>query len=173
MPHKDPEERKKYQAAYRASHKEEIRVYLDEKKVLRAAHQKPKEKQTKAEWRIKRNAYLKEYRAIHKENFAKRRAAHKEQRSTSAKLYSSSIRNAVLSTYGSKCTCCGETENHFLTIDHINGGGSQHRKELKGRSVFKWLLDHGCPEGFQILCYNCNMAKGHYGICPHQLEKEK
>jgi hypothetical protein len=31
------------------------------------------------------------------------------------------------------------------------------------------LKKHGWPkEGFTILCFNCNCAKGIYGTCPHQ-----
>jgi hypothetical protein len=30
----------------------------------------------------------------------------------------------MLSAYGGKCVCCGESEYKFLAIDHINGGGS-------------------------------------------------
>ena len=26
------------------------------------------------------------------------------------------------------------------------------------------------PEGFQVLCSNCNFAKGKYGSCPHTWE---
>jgi hypothetical protein len=24
---------------------------------------------------------------------------------------------------------------------------------------------------YQLLCHNCNMAKGFYGLCPHQEQK--
>jgi len=71
--------------------------------------------------------------------------------------------------YGGKCACCNETQIEFLTIDHINGGGNQHRKELNGRNIYYWLKENGYPAGFQVLCCNCNMAKGWYGVCPHTL----
>lgn len=46
-----------------------------------------------------------------------------------------------------------------LTIDHINGGGTKHRKSL-GLSRFNfWLRNHGFPEGYQVLCWNCNWIK--------------
>jgi 5-methylcytosine-specific restriction endonuclease McrA len=81
-------------------------------------------------------------------------------------------RKSVLEHYGGvppKCTCCGETTYEFLTIDHINGGGKKHRAEIGGHSyLIHWLQKNNYPEGFQILCYNCNSAKGHYGKCPHQ-----
>lgn len=75
-----------------------------------------------------------------------------------------------------RCACCGETHVAFLSFDHINGGGRQHRIELResGQSdcMFKWLKKNNYPEGFQVLCHNCNQAKGYYGYCPHQKEKE-
>lgn len=72
-----------------------------------------------------------------------------------------------------KCACCGESEPRFLEIDHINNNGNQHRKIVgKGRLVTDWLIKNNFPLGFQILCSNCNRAKGIYGICPHQTKKE-
>jgi hypothetical protein len=55
----------------------------------------------------------------------------------------------------------------FLTIDHIDGGGSQHRREVGGR-IARWLIAQGLPDGFQTLCHNCNYAKYRLGVCPHQ-----
>ena len=69
-----------------------------------------------------------------------------------------------------KCACCGETEVKFLSLDHIDGGGNAHRREI-GRgptAIFGWLKRNNYPPGFQVLCHNCNMAKGFYGVCPHQ-----
>ena len=77
-------------------------------------------------------------------------------------------RSKVLSYYGSICTCCGEDKVAFLGIDHIEGKGNQHRKEIGGGSRFyNWLIKNNFPAGFQTLCHNCNMAKGFYGACPH------
>lgn len=73
-----------------------------------------------------------------------------------------------------KCVCCGEDTYEFLCLDHINGGGTAHRKSLgtKGGNSFFWYLRmQGYPKGFQVLCNNCNMAKGKNGICPHQRKK--
>jgi hypothetical protein len=36
-------------------------------------------------------------------------------------------RQMVYDRYGGKCACCSETEFVFLSIDHIDGGGTQHR----------------------------------------------
>ncbi len=79
-------------------------------------------------------------------------------------------REAVLSHYGGRCVCCGEDEQCFLAIDHTDGEGNTHRKEINkyGSTFFKWLIDNDFPEGFQILCHNCNMGKHlNGGKCPH------
>lgn len=79
-------------------------------------------------------------------------------------------RELVLAHYGAFCRCCNETTYEFLSIDHINGGGYKHRKEIGnfGRNFYKWLIKNNFPKGFQVLCHNCNLAKGFYGKCPHQ-----
>jgi hypothetical protein len=74
---------------------------------------------------------------------------------------------------GTKCICCNETEIRFLTIDHINGGGSKHRAEIgHGKTIYSWLKNNGYPNGYQVLCYNCNCAKGFYGECPHETARK-
>src|SRR5688572_6031846 len=35
---------------------------------------------------------------------------------------------------GAVCKCCGETRTEFLSIDHVQGGGGKHRKEIKTTS---------------------------------------
>lgn len=71
------------------------------------------------------------------------------------------------------CACCGETRYEFLSLDHINGGGNKHRIALgknKGSRVYYWIQQNGYPAGFRVLCYNCNLSRGFYGICPHEVE---
>jgi hypothetical protein len=65
------------------------------------------------------------------------------------------------------CACCGETNYEFLAIDHINDNGSKHRKEIGKRSMARWLISNDYPDGFRILCHNCNQSLGLYGYCPH------
>lgn len=70
---------------------------------------------------------------------------------------------------GAFCVCCGESAYEFLSLDHINGGGTKHRKEVHGKGDFVYLLrKDGWPEGYRVLCHNCNQAMGYYGYCPHQ-----
>lgn len=92
------------------------------------------------------------------------------------------LKRQVMDAYGSKCACCGETELTFLTIDHINNDGNEHRREMAAESgnysqagarTYRWLRDNNFPEGFQVLCANCNYGRQwNGGICPHQENSE-
>lgn len=68
-----------------------------------------------------------------------------------------------------RCACCGEKHLEFLAIDHIEGGGGKHRKQIKC-DIYTWLKRNGFPSGFRVLCHNCNQSLGHYGYCPHKRE---
>ena len=76
-------------------------------------------------------------------------------------------RNLVLDHYGRQCAICVETIDAFLTIDHVNNDGAQHRKEcthgIGGNVLYRWLVRNDFPEGFQTLCYNCNCSKTRFG----------
>jgi hypothetical protein len=76
----------------------------------------------------------------------------------------------VIDAYGGKCECCGETTFEFLTIDHINNDGAEHRRRIggKGTKIYKYLIEHDFPkDGYRLLCFNCNISRGFYGYCPH------
>jgi hypothetical protein len=85
-------------------------------------------------------------------------------------------RMTVLSHYSDgmlKCNCCDESHYEFLALDHINGNGGKHRKELNktGGAYYRWIIKNNYPDGFRVLCHNCNMAHGLYGFCPHEKEQ--
>ena len=73
--------------------------------------------------------------------------------------YNLQLKTALLEAYGKSCACCNESNVGFLSIDHINGGGRQHRRDIKvtGTSFYKWLKDNNYPPGYRVLCPNCNM----------------
>lgn len=60
-----------------------------------------------------------------------------------------------------ECANCGIKGLEFLTIDHIDGKGKQHRKKIKkmGDNFYKWLIKNDYPKPYQVLCWNCNHAK--------------
>ena len=85
-----------------------------------------------------------------------------------------SLKLAAFAAYGGAvCSCvnCPERENpriEFLTIDHIAGGGNQHRKVVgSGSSFYAWLRNNKYPQGYQVLCMNCNWGRRLTGVCPH------
>ncbi len=105
--------------------------------------------------------YGKEYRDNHKEKInLSCRISHKKQRDK--------LRELVFNHYGKECACCGERELKFLSIDHLNGNGAKHRKNIHGH-ITKWLVKNNFPKGFQTLCFNCNWGRYmNNGICPHK-----
>lgn len=84
----------------------------------------------------------------------------------------------VLIRYGGnppRCNCCGEHLIEFLTIDHIGGGGAEHRRQLGngslgngGSKLYRWLRKNEYPDGYRVLCQNCNFSHGVFGYCPHK-----
>lgn len=84
------------------------------------------------------------------------------------------IKTDVFMAYGRKCACCGESIPLFLALDHIKNDGGKHRRETGyiTTQMYRLVRRLGFPKDtFQLLCANCNFAKGHYGMCPHQLGK--
>jgi len=116
-------------------------------------------RQTKEE----ENATRRKWRA---RNSEREKLAGKERQ----RLWAKKNRKIVLDHYGNKCSCCGETNQKFLAIDHINNDGAEHRKIVGqgGGMLNRWIIKYNFPDTFQILCHNCNMAKEIYGICPHK-----
>lgn len=73
------------------------------------------------------------------------------------------LKAEVIDHYGGCCETCGETTLEFLSIDHVGGGGTVHRKNLQeetNQSIFRWLRRNGYPSGYRILCFNHNCTKG-------------
>lgn len=64
---------------------------------------------------------------------------------------------------GNKCECCEITHINLLSVDHILGNGSSHRKELNisaGQQFYSWLMDNlHTKDQYRLLCFNCNSNK--------------
>lgn len=66
------------------------------------------------------------------------------------------------------CSCCGELHVEFLSFDHVEGGGSHHRRTVKSTTdMAYWLRKQGYPPGYRVMCMNCNTSLGFHGYCPH------
>jgi hypothetical protein len=96
----------------------------------------------------------------------------KQELKTNSESRSTKLKLEVCDAYGGrKCVCCGETKYCCLTIDHINGGGELHRKSVG--HFYSWIKRNNFPPGFQVLCWNCNLAKRYNQVCPHQIKKSE
>jgi len=161
MPLKDLVQRREYMKKYREKHPDKRKRWQD-----------PKQK-----------AWMKKYREKHREkllilnkkwNFENR----VEQSIKKKKIYNR-YRMDILIHYSNgvpQCACCGELEYEFLTIDHIAGGGRKHTTtiRMRGNNFYRYLILNNFPDGYQILCMNCNHAIGRQnsdGVCPHQKKK--
>lgn len=132
-----------------------------------------------------RRAYFRAWSALHPrpktvikeknhEYWERKRSKEREKNRRNSQRRRRQLRMRVLQYYGGDppcCACCGEGLYEFLCIDHIGGGGGFHRQKMSsGNPIYSWIERHDYPDGFQVLCHNCNMALGLYGYCPHTLK---
>ncbi len=140
--------------------------------------------------------YQRAYNERHRERIAKRQNDYWARKAQSDPEFRARYRvkgrayhrknwhDAIMAYGGYRCACCGETEPKFLSIDHINNDGAEHRKTISrtlgeirivGRpasgtaNLLLWLKRNNYPDGFQVLCMNCNTGKQrNNGVCPHK-----
>lgn len=170
-----------------------VAYYRENRERIRAAAKNRRQENTVAN-RIKRRSHYEKNRdrilAYHKKHYAEYRGreaakgrlyriANRERIRERNKTLNRQRKMIVLSHYGGtppSCACCGERGVDFLTLDHVHGRGKAHRRELgrTGNALYQYLVSHDFPTDveFQVLCFNCNCAKGFVGKCPHQ-EKKK
>ena len=79
---------------------------------------------------------------------------------------SASLKIEVMSYYSNgsiKCAHCGFDNLNALTLDHIADNGAQQRRDLGfpkgGIRMYRWLKANDFPDGYQVLCANCNLIK--------------
>lgn len=169
--------KRRYMAEYYKRHPEKFRSSA---KAYYEAHRDTPEFQARS------RAAARKYAAANKESCNRKTRewarAHKPLLAARAKSKRARLRDEVLREYGHACQCdgCQETRAEFLAVDHTNGDGSAHRKEIGGTQraggamTYLWLKRHGFPKDrFRLLCHNCNLSRGLYGYCPHEREREK
>lgn len=105
-------------------------------------------------------------------NDAKSSMMFRSKNSSYSRNYMKTIVIEALNHYGGQiCNCCGEKNTYFLSIDHINNNGADHRREIgcvTGKNLARWLKKIGWPSGYQIMCFNCNCGRAkNKGVCPH------
>ena len=93
----------------------------------------------------------------------------KEQKQVYSKAYMQRYRGAFFKMYGSKCFCCGESDERFLSLDHVKDNGAAHRAKRRYYNVLKDAVSKFAPDEYQVLCYNCNLGRAfNGGVCPHK-----
>lgn len=111
-----------------------------------------------------KKAYMKEYRI---RTTKRRHILHKE--------YVLKLKKIVLTHYSNGHIKCMLHQKYFpmddpitdirvLTIDHINGNGAKQRKKIgkalsSGHPFYRWLRNNNYPNGYQVLCMNCQFIK--------------
>lgn len=130
------------------------------------------QKKYRQEHRESRNEYSKKYYQTHREQSLACHKAyyqeHKERMKAYGRRYhqehSKQTKIEVLTYYGDgklACIWCGFDNVLALSIDHIDGSGKQHRREmgLVGNRFYRWLKQQSYPKGYQTLCMNCQFIK--------------
>lgn len=112
--------------------------------------------------------YHKEYR---KKNKHKAYETLKEWKANNRDWYNSTelkrnrrLKEQTLTHYSNdklSCVICGESRLDCLSIDHINGNGTEHRRKLgrNGNSFYRWLKGNNYPDGYRTLCMNCQFIE--------------
>jgi len=74
--------------------------------------------------------------------------------------YRQGLKDKIYSNYKPVCNHCGITDLRCLSIDHVNNDGASERK-IYGVSVkfFRYIINQGFPDKYQILCMNCQWIK--------------
>ena len=95
------------------------------------------------------------------------REKHLEYQRVSARRARLRMKLEMIAAYGGKCSCCGEAEPRFLSVEHI--GGREPGDKHTGMAAIRKMKAEGWPDGYTCLCFNCNFASWHNGgICPHK-----
>jgi hypothetical protein len=142
---------KQYQKEYRLKNKERYRPY--HKEYQRKYREKPDVIEKEKIYRQKPHT---------KEINKKAQEKHKPKHRTYNQGYRLKHRLTCIKHYSQDkncCAICGINDIDVLTMDHINGGGNQHRIKLKSAYLPTVLFLNNFPEGYRILCMNCNMKE--------------
>lgn len=116
------------------------------------------------EYREYKKSYLKRWQVEHPNYQKEWRKTHKGKCKEYAQNSNFREKMKVLGYYSKSippsCEHCKIDNPDVLCIDHINNIGIQKRKEVGlGNTFYQWLITHNFPEGYQVLCWNCNHLK--------------
>ncbi len=147
---------KEIRRRYYLRHTEEIKAYF---RKYYLEHGRKRGKPTEKQRRMN-TENTKRWRRANPEKYE----ANKKRHRISAREKALELKRDVLIHYGGgklACIICGEGRIACLSIDHIEGGGTNHRRQLRvwGDTFYRWLKEQGNPGGYQTLCMNCQFVK--------------
>ena len=143
-----------------------------------------KDPEKEREWRRSYNARpeVKERKnKNHREYYAKNKSKLLPRINKNSRIRRKKLKIEILTEYSKKksgalkptCACCGEDFHEiFLSLDHIiPKSRNKQKRDPPGYLLYVRLKKEGFPDGFQVLCFNCNTAKGTLEHCPHEMKK--
>jgi hypothetical protein len=169
---------KLYMKEYNLRNKEKMSQQKKDKRKTWTDEEIEADKLRRKIYHYKRIGNTEEYEKLkqrRKEVQKKYRETNKDKLSVSNYISYRELRDIVVSHYGGKCICCGETMKSFLQIDHINNDGNICRKvNGRGTRFYKWIIRNNFPDTLQILCANCNISKRiNNGVCEHMIFRDQ
>jgi hypothetical protein len=144
------EKRAEYKKKYNAEHESQIKAKSKRYHDANVEKLKKKSSDYYAKHKIQAKLKNQQYRIDHQDKILQHQLE---------------IKIGVLAHYGNgKCACvkCGFDNVKALSIDHINGGGNDHRRKDNisgGLEFYRWLIRNNYPKEYQTLCMNCQYIK--------------
>lgn len=112
--------------------------------------------------------YMRQYRKLNPERVktwnAKSRQNNKEFELERGILLRHLEKKTVMDHYSNgtgKCACCGTDRS--LCLDHIKP--ILRSKNGAKKTDYRKIIKDNFPEGYQVLCFDCNNSKGRYDKC--------
>jgi len=174
------EERKAKKKEYQSRPEVQKRQAISKEKYRLKPENKARQKAREATPEFKKES--KKYRQLPKNKLRIRNYENRPERKEKISTRDIALKHEVCLTYSKLhsnsnipcCRCCGLNSHlDFLAIDHIQGRKElpENEQELSGSALCRFLKRNKYPEGYQVLCTNCNTAKAYpknNNKCPHQ-----
>lgn len=148
-----------YWRKWKANNKEKVRQWGKKYRAENKDKIRVKTKQWAATHKEQRNKTSADYRARHPEKIKAIYRRDLDASRAKARQYNWNRRLRTIALLGDKCVRCGFSDCRALQIDHIDGGGTQHKESI-GQSPSKIIHEiKKAPHLYQLLCANCNWIK--------------
>lgn len=171
MPFKSEEEGKEYRRKYYREHKSQRADYAHKYTLSHKEEKREYDQMRRKKLSAELKQYGKLYRINNRDKILKQgkewRKKHRDTKAIRMKKSNYDLKIKVLSHYSNGymcCAFCGYSNPVALSIDHVEGDGAKHRRELRAAHthLYQWLVNSNFPKGFQVLCMNCQYVKRHF-----------